>query len=278
MISSPAPASAPTVVLSCPRRRDGAPAVPARWLTRLETFLAGQGVALPQHPAACWVRALDQPADGPRPVRPPRPCPPVALRPRRLSVTEIETWLRDPYAIYARHVLSCGAASRWMRRRTPRITARWCMRGLHHFLAEFGARWPADAPDAVAARDDARAAGGRICARRWPPGGRRGWSGSPTGSRGPRRSAAASARRWRIVAEVERTLELTRPGGLFRLTGRADRIERRRDGGLAILDYKTGTPPSQKDVDAGLAPQLLLEAAMAEAGAFGADLPGRRRS
>ena len=42
----------------------------------------------------------------------------------------------------------------------------------------------------------------------------------------------------------------------------------------AILDYKTGTPPSQKEVDAGLAPQLLLEAAMAEAGAFGEAIAG----
>ena len=65
-----------------------------------------------------------------------------------------------------------------------------------------------------------------------------------------------------------------RPGGLFRLIGRADRIERRREGGLAILDYKTGTPPSQKEVDAGLAPQLLLEAAMAAAGAFGEGIAG----
>ena len=72
-----------------------------------------------------------------------------------------------------------------------------------------------------------------------------------------------------LITEASGTLELARPGGLFRLTGRADRIERWRDGGLAILDYKTGTPPSQKEVDAGLAPQLLLEAAMAEAGAFG---------
>jgi ATP-dependent helicase/nuclease subunit B len=40
-------------------------------------------------------------------------------------------------------------------------------------------------------------------------------------------------------------------------------------GALAILDYKTGTLPTQSDVDAGLAPQLLLEAAMAEAGGFG---------
>jgi ATP-dependent helicase/nuclease subunit B len=71
-----------------------------------------------------------------------------------------------------------------------------------------------------------------------------------------------------IAAEIPGTFELARPGGTFRLVGRADRIERRDDGGLAILDYKTGTPPTQKDVDAGLAPQLLLEAAMAEAGAF----------
>jgi len=77
-----------------------------------------------------------------------------------------------------------------------------------------------------------------------------------------------------LVAEASGMLELARPGGLFRLTGRADRIERRCTGGLAILDYKTGAPPSQKEVDAGLAPQLLLEAAMAEAGAFGEGVRG----
>ncbi len=88
--------AAPRVVLSCPRRRDGAPAVPARWLTRLDAFLAGQDMALPEHPAAAWAAALDQPEGEARPVTPPRPCPPVALRPRKLSVTEIETWLRDP--------------------------------------------------------------------------------------------------------------------------------------------------------------------------------------
>ena len=62
----------------------------------------------------------------PRPVRPPRPRPPVALRPRRLSVTEIETWLRDPYAIHARHVLklasaaAAGRGDRCRRLRQPR--------------------------------------------------------------------------------------------------------------------------------------------------------------
>ncbi|MGD0434728.1 MAG: double-strand break repair protein AddB, partial [Acetobacteraceae bacterium] len=97
--------AAPEVILSCPDRRDGAPAVPARWLTRLDALLAGAGVTLPHHPAVDWARSLDLPRGGPKPVSPPRPCPPVAVRPSRMSVTEIETWLRDPYAIYAKHVL-----------------------------------------------------------------------------------------------------------------------------------------------------------------------------
>ena len=67
---------------------------------------------------------------------------------------------------------------------------------------------------------------------------------------------------------------MIRPGGAFTLTARADRIERYADGALSILDYKTGSPPTQKEVDAGLAPQLLLEAAMARDQGFGADLAG----
>ena len=35
----------------------------------------------------------------------PEPRPPRAARPTRLSVTEIEHWLRDPYTIYAKHIL-----------------------------------------------------------------------------------------------------------------------------------------------------------------------------
>jgi ATP-dependent helicase/nuclease subunit B len=63
------------------------------------------------------------------------------------------------------------------------------------------------------------------------------------------------------------------PGG-FLLTGRADRIERRTDGSLAILDYKTGKPPSQTAVETGAAPQLPLEAAMAAKAAFGPSWQG----
>jgi ATP-dependent helicase/nuclease subunit B len=259
--------AAPTVVLSCPRRLDGAPVVPARWLTRLETLLAGQGAALPQHPAASWVRQLDQPADGPRPVRPPRPCPPVALRPRQLTVTEVETWLRDPYAIHARHVLKLAALKPLDEATDAADYGSLVHKGMRHFLDRHGIRWPADAADQMRRammRALMEAELREALAAWWAPRLERiaDWVVEIEAVRRSERPPAA------IAAEVSGLYELARPGGLFRLAGRADRIERRADGGLAILDYKTGTPPTQKDVDAGLAPQLLLEAAMAEAGVF----------
>jgi ATP-dependent helicase/nuclease subunit B len=258
--------AAPTVVLSCPRRRDGAPAVPARWLTRLETFLAGRSRSLPEHPAAAWARQLDQPLGGPRPVPPPQPRPPVVLRPNKLSVTEIETWLRDPYAIYAKHVLKLRPLDALDQETDAADYGQVVHAGLHRFLRAHGTAWP---PNAAALLREALSYAlsetqPREALRAW-------WS--------PRLDRIAA---W--VAETEATRRATAPPlaiaseaeGIWRLpiargfdlTGRADRLELRAEGRLAILDYKTGTPPSQTEVEAGLAPQLLLEAAMAEAGAF----------
>lgn len=262
--------AAPQVVLSCPRRRDGAPAVPARWLERLRAFLTGQGMTVQPHPAAAWVRAIDQPAEGPRPVSPPRLRPPVGLRPRRLSVTEIETWLRDPYAIYARHVLRVRKLDALDQSTDAADYGSIVHDGLHRFLREHGTEWPPDAGHRLRQAMDRALmeAGLREALNRWwaPRLGRiAAWV---TETENARRAAQPLRA---VISEVKGMCDLTRPGGPFTLVGRADRIERRADGCLAILDYKTGVPPSQREVDAGLAPQLLLEACMAAEGAFGAD-------
>ena len=265
--------AAATVVLSCPARRDGAPAVPARWLTRLEMMLQGQGMRLPDHPAAGWARALDQPAGGPVPVEPPRPCPPLALRPRRLSVTEIETWLRDPYAIYARHVLKLTALKPLDEATDAADYGMLVHSGLHRFLEKHGAKWPPNAAQELQAAmlHALHDAGLRGALAAW-------WT--PRLDRIAAWVADAEATRRSlypldaIAPEVKGDWTIARPAQPFRLVGRADRIERRADGNLVILDYKTGTPPSQADVESGCAPQLLLEAAMAAEGAFGPDLRG----
>jgi ATP-dependent helicase/nuclease subunit B len=81
-----------------------------------------------------------------------------------------------------------------------------------------------------------------------------------------------AARRGAIVA-----IEAEIPGKIgilldnertFTLSARADRIERRADGSFVILDYKTGQPPTGKQVRLGLSPQLTLEAAILREGGF----------
>jgi ATP-dependent helicase/nuclease subunit B len=70
-------------------------------------------------------------------------------------------------------------------------------------------------------------------------------------------------------AEIDGRLEIPIPGAApFVLTGRADRVDRMADGSLAIYDFKTGTPQTDRSVFAGLTPQMTLEAAVARAGGF----------
>jgi ATP-dependent helicase/nuclease subunit B len=245
--------------------------VPARWLTRLDALLAGTGAALPSHEAVDWARGLDLPPNGPKPVSPPRPCPAVALRPSRLSVTEIETWLRDPYAIYARHILKLPALKPLDQETDAADYGTLVHHGIHLFLREHGVVWP-DGADAEMRRAMRRALAESFArpalAAWWEPRLDRiaGWIVATEQRRRAGLPLAA------IGTELRGSLQIQRPGRLFTLNARADRIERRTDGTLAILDYKTGMMPSRKDVERGLAPQLPLEAAMAAAGGFGEEL------
>ncbi len=265
--------AAPLAILSCPRRRDGAPAVPARWLVRLEAFLAGHGAALQQHPAAHWAGLLDQPAGGPRPAPPPQPRPPVEARPRQLSVTEIETWLRDPYAIYARRVLGLRALNPLEQAADAADYGVIVHKAIAAFIAALPPTYPADAPARLRAemhRVLADQALRPALAAWWRPRLARiaDWLAETERTRrlfGPKAL---------IQVEVDGKWQVPGPGRPFLLSGRADRIERCVDGGLALLDYKTGLIPKGRDVEQGYAPQLLLEAAMAGAGAFGPDLVG----
>jgi ATP-dependent helicase/nuclease subunit B len=264
--------SAPTAVLSVPRRRDGAPAVPSRWIARLDAYLAGQRSALATHPAAAWARRLDHPAGRPVPVAPPRPCPPVHVRPRRLSVTEIETWIADPYAIHARHILKLEPLRPLEEQTDASDYGTLVHAALKRFLDDVGPAWPPNAEkrliDAME-RTLAEAGLRRALREWWAPRLRRIASWVATHETG-RRAAHAPKQ---ILSEIRGDWAVPVPGG-FRLTGRADRIEIRPDGSLAILDYKTGTLPSASEAEQGHVSQLTLEAAMALAGAFGPDARG----
>jgi ATP-dependent helicase/nuclease subunit B len=186
-------------------------------------------------------------------------------------VTEIETLLADPYAIYARHVLKLRPLDPLEQATDALDYGRLVHAGLELFLNDVGIRWPSNAAALLRdAMDRALAEAGvrRAVVEWWGPRLHRiaDWVANEEGKR---RCLIAPAA---IESEIGGEWILSEQR--FTLRGRADRIERRADGTLAILDYKTGTVPTPASVASGAAPQLPLEAAMAWAGAFGAALAG----
>ena len=57
-------------------------------------------------------------------------------------------------------------------------------------------------------------------------------------------------------------------GSDFTLSAQADRVELRSDGSLSIVDFKTGAPPTNEQINAGLEQQMPLQAVIAESGGF----------
>lgn len=260
------------VILSRAARADGAPTVTSRWLQRLLT-LAGPDIekAMEQRGQGyCeWARQIDR-ADGPVvQIDRPNPKPPVASRPTSLSVTEIERLVRDPYAIYAKHVL--GLSSVDPIGGAPGAADKGNI--IHDALAEFLEEWKGPFDQSAVSRlievgekhFEPLDAFPSVRALWWP-----------RFLRVAEGFVAFEAKRAPLVdkryLEVSGGVDLQLPGLTFRLRGRADRFDVMLDGGLAVIDYKTGQAPSSKQVEAMLSPQMPLEAAMVERQGF-ADVP-----
>ncbi|WP_119303557.1 double-strand break repair protein AddB [Dongia deserti] len=259
---------APKVLLTRAERVDGAPTVPSRWLLRLNAFLSCTGDGLPAN-AHALERRLAHMIDRPDKVetgRRPMPKPGAARRPNKLSVTQIEAWRRNPYAIYARHILRLEALDPLDQDPNAAELGTAVHAALHEFTRTFPHALPSDALALLRAEGEAAF---RPWLDRpnvwafWQPRFQRiaaWWLKQERERRTPQLTA--------IATELKGTLELADVAPSFTLAARADRIDTWRDGGLTIIDYKTGTLPKKEDIELGFAPQLTLEAAMALAGAF----------
>lgn len=261
-------ACAPQVLLLHSERRGGAPAVKSRWLWRLETLARGAGVPLPGRAELVdWARALDAPDPLARPAPRPRPTPPVAVRPRKLPVTGVERWVRDPYATYAREILKL----RPMERPDEPVEARARGTAIHAAFERFALEHPGELAEAA---DDIFAAMLIDALAQ---------AGAPQARLTRERALAANVAPWVTAFERRRRagarLLIEQSGehvfqtalGPFTVTAKADRIELRElAGGLAgdILDFKTGLAPSRRQVESGLSPQLTLTAAILHHGGF----------
>ena len=267
--------AAPRVVITRALRSADAETVPSRWLNRLTNLLDGlprQGgrAALAEMRARgreflALAEAMDRPLETPDPAllpaKRPAPRPPLAARPTELSLTRIETLIRDPFAIYADKVLRL----RPLNPIRPTLDPRDRGTIVHAVLESFVLNRPTDET-----RPQARARlmqiAGDLLAEQVPwPAARILWAARL--DRAADHFLGIDQRDGGTTLVVEGRGELPLAGMGFKVFGTPDRIDLLPDGTLHLIDYKTGTPPT-KDMQKSFAKQLHLAALMAEAGGF----------
>ncbi|MCX7287174.1 MAG: PD-(D/E)XK nuclease family protein [Rhodobacterales bacterium] len=257
--------AAPRVVLTRSLRGAEAETVPSRWLNRLVNLMAGvpdrrgpEALRRMRDRGRYWLNLaaeFDRPPGVAKAVARPSPRPPVAARPKKLSLTEIARLVRDPYEIYARHVLHLNRLDPLRPEADPRLRGVVLHAILETFVREGGT-----------SRDDLlRIAEAELGARVAWPLARAVWLARIDRAADAFLRFTAGTGGMPVLVEEKGAIRLE--GLDFTLTGKPDRIDRMEDGRLHLIDYKTGTPPTQPQQKA-YDKQLLLAAAMAERGGF----------
>jgi ATP-dependent helicase/nuclease subunit B len=256
------------VVVTRALKVEGVPTVASRWLLRLQALLDSlelRDCLEPEQPWLAWAQWRSAAARM-RPLPPPAPRPALMLRPRKLSVSAVETWIANPYAIFAREILKLDPLP------VIGMEPDAALRGgiVHAALAGFAKAYPAALPDDVAAElmKLARAelehlSGNPRVAAFWVLRLER-FASWFAGSEPARRTGVRQS-----LVEVSGAMVIDGPAGPFTLTARADRIDVTGLGAI-ITDYKTGASLTKlrKDADDGFAPQLALEGAIVMARGF----------
>jgi len=244
---------APQLLITRARRDSRSPTVASRLWLRLQAMTGGLARDTRLERLAL---TLDDPG-APTPADRPAPRPTTEQRPTKISVTSVDRLKADPFAFYAQAVLG-------LRRLDPvdaDHSAAWKGTAVHAVLEQWLREDNCD-PDKLDSRARALLSNETIhpmLRALWQP-------------------RLMEAIRWiedqergnqaegRLPVAAELRGEAVLDG--VTLHGKADRIDRLGNGGLAIVDYKTGKAPSQKAVDEGFSLQLGLLGLIAEAGGF----------
>ena len=256
------------VILSRSGRVNKAPTVASRWIQRLSALLGNELSKTLKMRGDVYLRLADMMDEAeersPRQARP-APTPPVKNRPNELPVTDIETWIRDPYALYAKRVLKLSPLDPLEREPDALLKGTLYHKIMEVYVLDGGPDLPVDERyeflNAIANRLIEEENLADEIAKLWKL--RFGqiadaylaWEVSYQETYGPHK----------ILTEIKGSIDIVDDG--FTLTARADRIDIMADNRSHLFDYKTGSSPSPAQARS-LSPQLALEALIVQEGGY----------
>lgn len=258
---------AQTVYITRSERNNLSPTNKSRWLLRLQTVLKACKIEpqlLKNNKYIKLAKQLDIPEKYEK-INPPAPTPPVEARPRSLSASAVETLMRDPYEIYAKRILKLKPLDDL--EKTFNVSDYGNI--IHEILEEFTNKYPTTLPDNALAelkkiglnKFSLKNFDSKTRAFWWP-------LFEKTAEWVIKTEQKYRKNIKKTYSEVNGQIEYDAPAGKFTITARADRIDITNDGKINVIDYKTGTPRSKKEIYAGYAPQLPIEGLIASEGGF----------
>ena len=255
------------IYISRAERVEGTPTVKSRWWMRMETVLNAGGIEIGQLYNFIYPQTaafLDQPRLY-KPIAAPAPKPPLSARPRELWAGAIENLMRDPYIVFAKYILKLEPLDDINRQ--PGIIDFGII--VHAVLERFNRHYPgplpADAKEILrqfAAEEFCNCGISVQTLAFWQPAVDKMIAWILQHENGYRQTIA------KICSEISGRYSFIAPGGMFTIGAKADRIDITADGKLNIIDYKTGRARTKKEITAGYAPQLPIEALIAQNGGF----------
>lgn len=257
-------ASLTEVFLTRAEKSGGTAMVASRFIQRMEALLH-MGAAKHQWQSKQWqhwAEKLDNPAQRLPTLLPPEPCPPVSVRPRKMAVTTIEKLMRDPYGVYARYILKLKKLDPLQQMPSAREFGNL----IHKVLENFVQRQEYLQPNAYelllkeAEVVFAEMGNAFMVESLWKP-------------RFKQIATWLMTLYWpkQILCEVNGSWNLPAPSGDIQITARLDRMDITEEG-LRLIDYKTGSIPSTKELALGLYNQLMIAAIIVREGGFGNEL------
>ncbi|MBM3609960.1 MAG: double-strand break repair protein AddB [Alphaproteobacteria bacterium] len=253
--------AAPHVLLTRSLRVQGTPTVPSRFLTRLQSYLKRYNLSLQRKGELLYYAQILYAPKERILLGPPTPRPPFLARPRSLSITEITTLIHDPYSLYAKKILHLKPLKP-LEEKPGRLEF-----GLfvHDVLEVWFKNLPLMHETGIAIGKEKFSIYFQepLEHNLW-------WYRFENILQWiiKQMPAFSLEQSWQ---ETRGLLEFSLEKGSFSLVGKADRIDETNHG-MVIVDYKTGTPPTKKEIEYGLSPQLPLEAIILKAGGF-KDIP-----